>query len=672
MFDPKLLYASFLADHGQFLTAENGGGNEGEFEDEGKTAPKGRAVANRNNPGGEGDWQTLALVPSPDGEPGVFGLRVTADGNDRYACCENEGKDGIVVFNRPDLSAWQKFLVWMHEDGRMSFEAVCRPLHFIKAWPDGHVSLEQAMKAGEKPDTMVPDDKPGPYETFGVEVVSGSIGGSVGGANTDPLVGRMHTEGLAFCDDSGPRVYVVCHFMEAFSLFCKDENICIPQLQEIAKVYPAIRFCDTLGYYDYWEGREVNPHDFTAQGGYHVPATAQYWDKLSRFYQVLKDLKLKAHHSRGDLQMFGSRDRIREHIGQVCRLIRDGGFQDVVELMEICNETVFNGVETPEDARYLAEQVYQDLPGTLVCHGAPGGTEEPDALRAWAEGADVGSVHGMRPGEFHDVLRHIFSCRREGFEESTVIIQGEPFGPGDDVSGTRHDGDELGRSDDVEFLCAAALISTLTGQRWCYMSGYGVRWNGPIESQPGFREVPNAVAGCHSDVFNWTTTRGGSSNNPFKSPSGYYGDAGVSHGPARIDGSESGGRYAVLVNAGKPPYEIEACWDLDYEVLNPATMQVEQQGHLQAGQRLTLNYRIGRLVRSPFAGAHSFYMAPPTTPEPTEPEPTPLPEPTPEPEPKPTPPEWRPQPSGDIEVVGSTPPQRRRLNRKGILVDRKQ
>jgi hypothetical protein len=205
----------------------------------------------------------------------------------------------------------------------------------------------------------------------------------------------------------------------------------------------------------------------------------------------------------------------------------------------------------------------------------------------------------MRPGDWNDVLRHIFSCRREGFEEGTCIIQGEPFGPGDDVSGTRHDGDPLGRSDDVEFLAAAALISTLTGQRWCYMSGQGVRWNSPIEVQPGFREVAKAVSSCPQNIFGWSTTRGGSANNPFKSPTGYYGDAGVSTGPARIDGAESGGAFALLVYAGRPPYTIEACRDLEFEVVNPATMEVEHAGHLTAGSQITLDYRIGRLVRSP-------------------------------------------------------------------------
>lgn len=627
---------TILADHQKYLCAEDGGGEPGKLN--AASQPEGLLTASRESAGG---WETFLPEWNDDGT-----LSLRSKDKQKLLCAENatedhkHGRDGILVFNRDTAGGWEKFIPRFLDNNKVALEIHDRPGWFMKAWPDGRVSVSQPYADGQ------PTDQPGGYESFLFDPPLRSISGGA----AYPLEGQMHTQGLAFCDNSGPRVYVICHFMEAFSLFCREEQTCVTQLQEIAKVYPGIRFCDTLGYYDYWRGREVNPHDFTAQEGYHVPATHDYWGKLKRFYQVLKDLKLKAHHSRGDLQMFGSRDRIREHIAAVCRLIRDNGFQDCVELMEICNETVFNGVETPEDARYLAEAVYAELPGTLVCHGAPGGTEEPDLLRAWAEGADVGSVHGMRPGEFHDVLRHIFSCRREGFEENTVVIQGEPFGPGDDVSGTRHDGDPLGRSDDVEFLCAAAIISTITGQRWCYMSGYGVRWNGPIESQPGFAEVARAVAGCERDVFNWETTRGGSNNNPFKSPSGYYGDEGVSHGPARIDGSESGGRFAVLVNAGKPPYEIEACWNLDYEVLNPATMEVERSGHLNAGERITLDYRIGRLVRSPFDASKALSLEPELTlraPEPVE---------------------LAQSKSEDIEVIGFTPPARRRVTRKGRLI----
>ena len=544
-----------------------------------------------------------------------------APSHQKYVCAEITSVPPLVVCNRDGRGPWEEFEVEEGEaSGSYAFKAnnglylqapedgkIYAGAERVQSWEsffpeeqaDGTTAWKTAqgkyLRATDIGELLGDADVAGAWECFAMEGWNLGLESAV----TNPLLGRIRRDGTMLCDASGPRTYTVCHFMEAFSLFCRQEDTCIQQLIAIAKVYPAIRFCDTLGYYDYWRGREVAPLSFVGDDGVHISETPDYWNKLIRFLKVCQDLGLKVHHSRGDLQMFGGRDRIKAHIEQVCRLIRDNGFQDVLELMEVCNETVFNGVETPEDAQFLAEGIRAELPGTLICHGAPGGTEEPDALRAWAAGADVGSVHGMRPGDWNDVLRHIFSCRREGFEEGTCIIQGEPFGPGDDVSGTRHDGDPLGRSDDVEFLCSAALISTLTGQRWCYMSGQGVRWNSPIEVQPGFVEVAKAVSSCPSDIFGWATTRGGSANNPFKSPSGYYGDEGVHHGPARIDGAEWGSQFALLVYAGVAPYEIEACRELDYEVVNPATLEVESRGHLPAGGRITLNYRIGRLVRSP-------------------------------------------------------------------------
>ena len=547
-----------------------------------------------------------------------------APSHQTYVCAEITATPPIVVCNRKTRGAWEEFDVEEGEfPGSYAFKAnngkylqVPEDLNVyaagerVQSWEsftpeeqeDGTIAWKTAqrtyLRAVDTGELRADAERAGAWECFQVEGWDQGLDSAV----TNPLVGRIRREGTRLCDASGPRAYAVCHFMEAFSLFCRDEDTCINQLIEIAKTYPAIRFCDTLGFYDYWRGREVAPLSFIGDDGQHIPETHDYWNKLIRFLKVCQDLGLKVHHSRGDMQMFGGRDRQKAHIEQVCRLIRDNGFQDTIELMEVCNETVFNGVETPEDAQFLAEGIRAELPGTLICHGAPGGTEEPDALRAWADGADVGSVHGMRPGEFEDVLRHIFSVRREGFEEGTCIIQGEPFGPGDDVSGTRHDGDPLGRSDDVEFLCAAGLISTITGQRWCYMSGQGVRWNSPIEVQPGFKEVARAVSSCAQDIFGWNTTRGGSANNPFKSPSGYYGDEGVGHGPARIDGAEWGGKFALLVYGGVAPYEIEACYDLEYEIVHPATLVVETRGYLPAGGRITLDYRIGRLVRSPLRG----------------------------------------------------------------------
>ncbi len=124
---------SLKSDHGKFLTAEHGGGREGQTDG---TRPKGIAVADRENPGNEGDWQTITIVPAEDG---FVGLRVDAE-ESMFACAENEGKDGVIVFNRPSLGDWEQFKLWRHDTGGLSFESKVRPGFFIKALPDHSVT----------------------------------------------------------------------------------------------------------------------------------------------------------------------------------------------------------------------------------------------------------------------------------------------------------------------------------------------------------------------------------------------------------------------------------------------------------------------------------------------------------------------------------------------------
>ena len=125
-----------------------------------------------------------------------------------------------------------------------------------------------------------------------------------------------------------------------------------------------------------------------------------------------------------------------------------------------------------------------------------------------------------------------------------------------------------------------------------------MRWNGPIHTQPGFAEVAILAGWIPEDVFTWTLTRGGLTDNPFASASGYFGDSGVTHGPARVDAAYAAdGRYLVTVYGGRPPYVLRAQHALTFDVLNTTTRQVEQSGVLQAGQTVQLyDYRIGRLL----------------------------------------------------------------------------
>jgi len=415
-----------------------------------------------------------------------------------------------------------------------------------------------------------------------------------------PPPGPAHFHGRQFRRADGhPYCSHATHFMEAFSLWCRDESTCREQIVRIATasqtagVTPCLRVLDTLGYYDYWRGREVAPVAFTAKGGYHVPATAHYYERLGAFLTFCASFGCMVRWSRGDTQLFGSGSALRAHIEQGADVLTRVGVA-VCEVWEVCNEATLNGVETPDEARGHLEAFQARCPSVMASYGAPYGTEEADELQAWYGVGDYGAVHGYRPGndseeETTKTLRHIFSVRREAYEDDGArIVQGEPFGPGDDVSG--------GRSDNVELLTLAACMSHLTAQAWTYMSGWGVRWNGFIETQPGFYEVLRATAQIPPDIYAWSVTRGGLADNSFDSASGYWGDEGVSEGVARIDTANGGGRFFTLVYGGSGRKRITALHDLEGEIWNPAD-DSRTAFALAAGQTLDLTYDIGRVLR---------------------------------------------------------------------------
>lgn len=234
-------YHTFLADHGLLLCAEDGGAPEGTIID---GRPGGLLTATRTTAGA---WETIGVEPQ---EPGVVALRSSGG---FCACAENEGRDGIIVFRSTSVGAWERWLV--RGDGtRVSFEAECRPGYFVKAWPDGRVTLDQPMFNDE------PTATPGPYETFTVDPPLVAAG--PGNPNVPPA-GMSRIAGRGFADDAGPRLPVVATHMDAIYLVEADPGRFADNLDYLASLGFHQRVLGILG----WEGQEVDPRD---------PA---YWDR---------------------------------------------------------------------------------------------------------------------------------------------------------------------------------------------------------------------------------------------------------------------------------------------------------------------------------------------------------------------------------------------------------
>lgn len=444
---------------------------------------------------------------------------------------------------------------------------------------------------------------------------------------TAPWTGQLRKarDDLGFQDAEGRWVLPLCaHYGEAFSAFVHGKTIGTvgsssalrgfgieEQLRRIkAAGYDCIRSWSILGYYDQnrpdqrtpwkaWAGKEVTPYPFTAFSGRSIPETPNYYEQHAAFVAAVKAAGLTLFESRGD--MVGQpASKIRAHTERATASYERAGW-DVLALAEACNECFQNGSFTP--AELLEIVAPYKAHGALTIHSTADPAEEPDAIATISAGAPLYTVHGLRVGTPTQLLEHIFSL---GYftPRATAAgmvprlgIQGEPAGPGDGVS--------VGRVNDREMLAMMAATSLISRQWWVYMSGFGVFWDGPIESQPGFYVVPRmrkAIVDFAPDVMSWGLYHGGRIEAALRSPTGYAGDPGNIAGPARIFNAvrpdrrrfvavvEGGNGLKQIQNALYCPVTIDVIGVGDDEQLTRATFT------LQPRDSMAVDYRYGRLV----------------------------------------------------------------------------
>jgi hypothetical protein len=405
-----------------------------------------------------------------------------------------------------------------------------------------------------------------------------------------------------FVDGSGAYVLPVCaHFGEAFSAYVRRPADVERQLIAIKSAgYDCIRFWDNLGEYsEAWLGKEVTPFAWTNAEGTRVEATPTYYEQLHAFLSLLKRTGLAAHHSRGDLGRAESAiplPRIVQHAERVAAIYDEIGWH-VLALAEGNNEDWQNGNLGPARLRQVVEPFRAR--GALTALSCPPEVSETRAdLNTYSQGASVFIVHGNRERETADRFRTIFSIAYEDGGPSTRLgWQGEPIGPGAGVT--------IARVDDVEELGLLAVQSLAARQAWNYMCGPCVFWSGPIDEQPGFAVVPKmreALRAFAPDVMRWRLVHGGQRGAPLQSTTGYFGDRGVTRGPARVNLAvrADGRKYVAIVAGGRAPRELRNALPCAARltIVHPnADETVAQQTiEVAAGGRFALDYRVGRMV----------------------------------------------------------------------------
>lgn len=381
----------------------------------------------------------------------------------------------------------------------------------------------------------------------------------------------------------------LCHFGEAFSAFVRRPAEVIRQLKAIADAgYHGIRFWDILGYYDQnrpgdskawkaWAGKEVTPVEFIAFSGRVIPPTPDYYVQLEKFLHALRALGLTAHHSRGDCNSIPF-SAILAHCMKVSEVQQKVGLE-VICLNEALNEAWQNGVPEPER---LDQMLTMFSPRTLRATSA-GTSEHPDDMMPMLTAhADVWAVHGDR-GAYK--LEHIFALGYNGPGRLSPKPgwQGEPTGPGQGVS--------VGREDSPEMLGLMAASALMTRQAWVYMSGFGVFWDGAIESQPGFYEVAQVKDMLPRDVMTFgLRVHGGATWRDKRI-------FGVTEDHSRCDQViHPDGRFVAVASSMKPGRHS---WTVDKSceclVINPANGEAASK-KLAKGDTLVLDFERGRLI----------------------------------------------------------------------------
>jgi len=406
------------------------------------------------------------------------------------------------------------------------------------------------------------------------------------------IVGQLRVAGLAYRDDRGYVLPLLCHFGEAFSAYVRRPDAVRAELDRIrAAGYDGIRFWDVLGYYDKnrpgdtnkwsaWQDREVTPVEFVAFSGDKKSPTPNYYEQLKAFLIELRDRKLVAQHSRGDMNSW-KWDQVIAHCRRVGEVQREVGAA-VIALNESLNEAWQNGAPEPSKLKEMGDALGNHAIRGNSCGDDGYGGETLEEMNRMKR--DVGIIHGHRGGESYNRIGHIHAVGYEVLPHAKVPgWQGEPAGPGDGVT--------VGREEHPEALCLMAAMALVTHQAWVYMSGYGVFWNDSISTMKGFREVAKVREYLSKDIMTWPQiTHGG---DRWRGTRVFVANA---DGTLRCDHVFAGDtRFVALVYGTPRTWPVPVERSFDGEVIHPVTGE-RQSLSLNAGQTWNVNFERGRIV----------------------------------------------------------------------------
>ena len=319
-----------------------------------------------------------------------------------------------------------------------------------------------------------------------------------------PLTGHLSVDGMAYVDDTGRRIPLMCHVGDLLMLFVegrlendkeKEQRVhnAFTDLRDHG--YSGLRSWWSIRWGDepnaYWGSRRLNPSDHA-----HRQMIAeclrigaadyglQWHLALGAAAEVSPHAMSEAWHWLGDI--------VQAH-------------PTWFALIEGLNEAYHNGESDPEVVERWVNISRHKTPTVLHALSAAdgaAGSEEADELKKWTPSwQQVYLVHASRANHWGDQTRHAFSTgykrapRRLGWSGEPPGIQ---WGEHTRVSGMNYPEEWTRNPWRYAFYLA---VTALSRQVPTYMCSHGVCLEGRLRDAPGFALAPRLISDLPPDLM---------------------------------------------------------------------------------------------------------------------------------------------------------------------------
>lgn len=373
--------------------------------------------------GEAGPWEQFALEPVDREHVALKAI------NGRYLTAEVTGR---VVARGESVHAWQTWRV--HRDGsRMAFESGNdRAPGHLTAEEDGTVTVRSATR-----------DAWQWWEVRGA------------GSGAPPATGdRLHLPVVVtprgWGDQGGYRPLLFASWFPMLRILRDDAGRFTRTLDLLHGwgVHGIRAFID-VRHPAYWGGREVQ-HEW--------PDFASLCQTAA---EALQARGMAWFVTAGDLQLIADEQAPYRAAASALR-----NYLDVVAVVDV-NEGWQNSSARDDNPEHFAKLVkpFADL-GVAWATSCPFSEEDVHTGKMWRSvQAPVATIHG--PGGRELMVRHIVNHQMEGWNFKVAGMQGEPRGPGEDVS--------AGRVNETGWVVLAAVAAGMTGQMYVLHCSRGIR-----------------------------------------------------------------------------------------------------------------------------------------------------------------------------------------------------